>query len=117
MKIYISGPIAGYPKFKEVFESAATHLRALGLDAVNPVDVPAHEHEGPCPPSYTRGPEHSAACYLRTDLLALLECDSIFMLSGWESSIGARLEHSVAAHCGLKIYSQHSDLSELKKAS
>jgi hypothetical protein len=104
MSIYISGPIAGYPAFKEVFESAAKHLRFLRFDVVNPVDVPPHEHEGECPKSYVTANGHSAACYLRTDLKALLDCDAIFMLSGWENSIGARLEHSVAAHCGLKIY-------------
>jgi predicted anti-sigma-YlaC factor YlaD len=102
--IYISGPIAGYPAFKEVFESAAKYLRFLHFDVVNPVEVPPHEHEGECPPSYTQNGVHSAACYLRGDLKALLDCDAILMLSGWENSVGARLEHSVAAHCGLKIY-------------
>jgi len=38
-------------------------------------------------------------------------------LPAWEKSIGARLEHSVAAHCGLKIYSHHTiEVLNTKKA-
>jgi hypothetical protein len=108
MKIYISGPIAGYPAFREVFESAAIHLTHMGHEVVNPCDIPAHEHEGKCPKGYATANGHSSACYLRTDLKGLLDCDAIFMMSGWEQSIGARLEHSVAAHCGLKLWASHN---------
>lgn len=108
MKIYISGPIAGYPEFKEIFESAAVHLRSLGYEVVNPCDILPYPHMGECPKGYATANGHSSACYLRTDLEALLTCDAVFMLPKWEQSVGARLEHSVAAHCGLLIYSIHT---------
>jgi hypothetical protein len=108
MKIYLSGPIAGYPTFKEVFKSAVVHLSYMGHDVVNPCDILPYPHTGECPPGYSTANGHSSACYLRTDLEALLMCDAVFMLSGWERSIGARLEHSVAAHCGLMIYASHN---------
>jgi hypothetical protein len=116
-KVYISGPIAGQPAYKAVFQSAAQHLRTLGFQVCNPCDVPAWSHEGECPPSYSADElnVHTAACYLRGDLIALLECDAIFMLSGWENSVGARLEHSVAAHCGIPIYSQYTIDKLIKK--
>jgi hypothetical protein len=108
MKIYISGPIAGHEDHRKAFDSAAIYLRTLSYEVVNPIDVSAYEHKGKCPKGYTTTNGHSSACYLRTDLQALLECDAIFMLPKWEGSVGARLEHSVAAHCGLLIYSIHT---------
>lgn len=108
MKIYISGPIAGIPDHAEKFNRAERHLRSLDFEVCNPCNVPPHEHEGQCPPSYRTANGHSAACFLRGDLVALLECDALFMLDRWESSVGARLEHSVAAHCGMPIYSFHT---------
>ena len=105
MKIYISGPIAGQPDFKQKFKEAEDKLRTLGWDVCNPCEVPAWPHQGECPKSYTGVVNgHTAACYLRGDLWELLQCDVLFMLPGWESSIGARLEHSVASHCGMTIY-------------
>lgn len=108
MRIYLSGPIAGIKDFERKFEIWKTHLSYMGHDVINPCDVLPHAHEGECPKGYVTANGHSSACYLRTDLQALLECDAIFMLSGWEQSIGARLEHSVAAHCGLKMYASHN---------
>jgi len=40
---------------------------------------------------------------MRADIRALLECDAIYMLRGWEQSAGARCEHLVAAMCGIEI--------------
>lgn len=108
MKIYISGPISGKPReeHEHVFKVAKRFIEELGHEAIDPHDLPPHQHDGECPPGYTQT-EHSSCCYLRNDLIALLTCDGVFMLSGWESSIGARLEHSVAAHCGLQFFSTH----------
>lgn len=114
MKIYISGPIAGIPDFKDHFFTAELELQRLhgSVSVINPTVVPAWDHIGECPPSYTGVVNgHTAACYLRGDLLAMLRyCDALFMLSGWENSIGARLEHSVAAHCGMPIYYSYGEV-------
>jgi hypothetical protein len=114
MRVYISGPISGHRNAADLFLKAAAHMEALGHYVVNPFLVPPHTHDGPCPPSYTKDSSHSAACYLRGDLKVLLECDAIFMLPNWEQSIGARLEHTVAVHCGLDlVYGDHDPI--LKK--
>lgn len=106
MKIYISGPISGYEDSNLMaFRDVAGTLEIFGHTTLVPHDIPGHKHEGDCPSSYAISSDghHSAACMLRTDLQGLLECEGIFMLHGWEASIGARLEHSVASHCGMPI--------------
>lgn len=114
MDIYISGRISGNPQHEQEFRKAALELSMAGHKAVVPQDIPPHEHDGPCPASYASAPGgHSAACYLRTDLSFMLTCDAIYLLRGWEKSVGARLEFSVAAMCGLTILYQEA--SELYK--
>lgn len=105
MRVYISGPIAGMPdQNRMAFEAAAGRIRRLGHTPVIPLAIAAWQHDGPCPPGYTVGAGHSSACWLRADLLVMLQCDAITMLSGWERSRGATLEHSVAMMTGLPIY-------------
>ena len=41
--------------------------------------------------------------HMRTDIRNLLDCDYIYMLGGWETSKGAKLELDVASSCGLKV--------------
>lgn len=112
MKVYIAGPITGYLDLNEpAFRSEAERVHAEGDEPVVPLDIQAHEHEGDCPPTYSKPmPGHGSACFLRADLKALLDCDVVRMLPGWETSVGARLEHSVAAHVGIPItYATRSD--------
>ena len=45
--------------------------------------------------------------YLRNDIIKLMCCDSIYMLKGWRSSRGARLEHYIAKKLGFKIIYEH----------
>ena len=44
------------------------------------------------------------------DFAALPLCDAIYLLDGWETSKGAKLEFDVASTCGLKIYYQSNKL-------
>lgn len=114
MRVYISGPISGYEKGNEsAFRSAAERLRARGEKPVVPHDISPwlHPEQEECPPGYAHGLDHTSACYLRGDLIILLQCDGIYMLHGWEVSVGARLEHTVAAHCGLAIAYEDAEFS------
>lgn len=114
-KLYLSGGIANVPDFKEIFEANAEALEAAGYEVVNPVDVkanctPRHEcDESDCKHVVgqnkcltlgepgTPGDPHSWACYLRYDLIAMLECDAVAIIEStfWNSK-GAHLEESVA---------------------
>ena len=107
-RIYLSGPIAGIPDARERFEVAASALDPEWFEVVNPFNVAPLEHPGePCGRGYHPGDNDaghvSSACYMRTDLFALLSCDSIRMLAGWENSRGAQVELAVAKACGLGI--------------
>jgi hypothetical protein len=72
------------------FNVEAQRLRSLGFDVVNPADL------NPDPSTPWK------EC-LRSDLAALLDCDVIAMLPGWENSQGAHLELHVAHRVGIRI--------------
>lgn len=93
-KIYISGKITGieHNVAKEYFDNVALSLRRAGYDAVNPMEI--------CP----YNPNWSWEQYMANDIEALLFCDSIFMLSNWKDSKGARIEHFIAQETGKTIY-------------
>lgn len=104
---YLSGPMAGKPHLNiAAFRLAEAWLRRQNFEVLMPHLVPPWVHEGDCPGGYRSSPDapHAAACYLRTDLFIMLqEADLVFMLPGWELSVGARLEMQVAATCGLPV--------------
>lgn len=90
MKIYISGPISGRPS-EEVnleFNLAEKQLSQRYPDStiVNPINL--------CPVASNWKEA------MRIDLKALLDCDCIALLPGWEKSKGAKLEFLVATNLG-----------------
>lgn len=108
-RVYLSGPIASDPDAREHFAQAAASkaLAGSGAEIINPFDVAPFAHGGPCGKGYAPGDgEHghtSSACFMRTDLLALLTCDEIHMLPGWRKSRGAAVELAVAEACGMRV--------------
>lgn len=112
MRVYIAGPIAGKPNGNAAdFEAAARMLHDDGHEVVNPHNVQPHQHEGDCPPGPSAGqtadgsdPAHTAPCFMRTDMQAMLTCDAIYLLRGWEHSSGAVAEFLAARAAGLTIY-------------
>lgn len=114
--IYLSGPIAGKPDGnKELFGSARRYLLTRpGVEKVIiPHDITPWQHDGDCPPSYSHTLDHTAACHLRADLQAMLGCDEVYLLPGWEHSVGARLELQVAAACGLPVRFLEPEIARL----
>ena len=108
MRVYIAGPIAGYADAnRRAFTAAAERLAAAGHDVVNPHDVTPHDHgELSCPergyfPGENDRAHTSSCCFMRTDLAAMLTCDAIYLLVGWEHSRGARDEFAAAMSAGL----------------
>lgn len=94
-KIYISGAIShlDLEYRRAAFAEAEALLKAKGYEVFNPfkngVSQDAHWRK-----------------HMRVDLAALLLCDAIYLLDGWETSKGAKLEFDVASTCGLRIYYQ-----------
>lgn len=89
-RVYIAGPMTGYPELNyPAFASAAERLRANGFEVVSPAELnPITE-------------EYRAA--MRKDIIALVDCDFICLLDGWEKSKGATLEHHIATVLDLTV--------------
>jgi len=71
------------------FHRAAATLRASGYDVINPAEIN---------PDPTAGWE---AC-MRQDIAQLVTCEAIALLPGWQNSRGAKLEHHIATHLGMR---------------
>ena len=95
MKIYISGKITGLPleTAKDNFKNAELYLISRDYQVVNPMSLP-HNHN------------QTWLEYMKEDIKALLECDGIYMLVGWQESKGACIEFNLAHDLGLKIIEQ-----------
>lgn len=107
-RVYIAGPVADTDNHEAIFASVANAISTQGHVAINPLDIAPLSHPSlGCPDGYSPGTqsEHtSSACFMRTDLISLLTCDSIMMLPGWETSRGATVEKSVAEACGMPVH-------------
>lgn len=93
--------MTGYPKFNyPAFHSAAAKLRGIGFDVTSPAEL------NPIDPNLQVDDDYHARLYpsfLKRDIAALLECDHICMLDGWEKSKGATLEHHIASVLGIQL--------------
>lgn len=102
MKLYLSGPMKGYPESNfPAFHAAAAALRAKGFEVVNPAEIDI----GVEPPEEGDSLEWRRfyeAC-LRSDIRALCDCEAIALMPGWERSNGAHLELHVAHRLGLEV--------------
>src|SRR3954462_814094 len=93
MKLYLSGPMKGYPELNfPAFERARKLLRDAGYEVVCPAELGNHD-----------GWEWED--YLRRDLKVLLDCNAIATLSGWDKSEGASLEVYVAQKLKMTVRS------------
>lgn len=90
-RIYISGSISQDPNYKEHFAQAQKQLQEQGFAVVNPASMDKvlidAEYEE----------------FMFADLHLLVLCDAIYMLRGWEQSLGANREIGFALGCGMKI--------------
>lgn len=91
MKLYVSGPMAGYPAHnRELFNEAAKELQAFGYDVVNPAEI---DH----------GPDATWDTCLRGDLRVLLDCEGVATIGEWQASRGASLEVYVAKELRMPV--------------
>ena len=100
-KIYLSGPMTGYPDFNyPAFDDADRLLRNKGYIVFNPAN------------QFNRDQSLDWTEYMRADIAAILDCDEVVVLDGWEMSLGARLEVAVARSIGLPVWHIDSSLDE-----
>jgi len=90
-RIYISGPMSGLPALNfPAFFAEAARLRGLGYEVVNPAEL---DH----------GPEPTWHECMRADIAAMMSCNTVALLDGWERSNGAHLELHLAHRVGMEV--------------
>lgn len=100
-RIYVAGPMRGYPKFNyPKFNDYTESLRSVGWDVVNPVEISA----GYGTPEQINADPALLAAVTEVELDTIKTCDAIYLLDGWQNSEGARMELATAIAYGLKIY-------------
>lgn len=92
-RIYLAGPMRGYPEFNyPAFHAAAAKLRDLGFEVFNPAE---------CFDGDTSLPFET---YMQRDLQEVVSwADEVWVLPGWQQSVGARIEVTVARAIGLRV--------------
>jgi nucleoside 2-deoxyribosyltransferase len=103
-RVYIAGPMTGYPEHNfPAFDAAKEQLATEGVIVVSPADITrAHVTDG-ISSDGTITPE-AYSFYVRLDILMLLECDEVVLLEGWFTSRGSRLEIAIAQACGIPVF-------------
>jgi len=112
MKIYLAGPMRGYPNFNfPAFDMAAARLRDQGHQVFSPAD---HDRQviGADALINETGDEDELAAksqYTINDALAAdttyicQHATAVALLPGWEKSTGAQAERALAVALGLSI--------------
>jgi hypothetical protein len=87
MRYYLSGSITKTENFKDIFKSAETRLRSLGVDDIfNPAFVDLNI-------PYTEKTKYAVwKPYMKHDLKMLVDADVLVLLPGWYKSRGVKLE-------------------------
>lgn len=88
--IYISGKITGTDDYEVKFASVQKKLEEQGYFVLNPVEL------GKCLQNEMASEVPSWNDYMKTDLCAMMNADTIYMLKDYKESKGARLEHFLA---------------------
>lgn len=83
--VYISGPISNAPDYLINFAGAKSRLLRCGYEVVNPAQMCLS-----LPSSF------SHEMYMKICMAALECCDTIYLLNGWQNSVGAKIEAEYA---------------------
>jgi len=92
VKIYISGAITGTEDYMDKFVVAQTKLSQKGYSVINPAMVNSFL------PLNTTHEEYMKMSFCMLDM-----CDTIYLLKGWEKSMGANQEYGYAIAKGYTI--------------
>jgi hypothetical protein len=110
MRTYLAGPMRGIPLYNfPAFDAAAADLRASGIKVISPADLDRMVGFDPTslPADWdwsTLPSDFRLLHAVQRDLSAIMQCDAIHLLPGWENSKGAKAERSVAEWLGLGIF-------------
>lgn len=112
MKLYVAGPMRGYPEFNfPAFHAAAARLRAAGHEVFSPAEKDEEVHGTEFSKQFKTGELKEAEAQgfslrraLGDDLAWICkEADGVYLLAGWEKSKGACAERATAVALGLSV--------------
>jgi len=92
-KIYIAGGITGVNDYRKIFKIAETRLKRKGYICMNPSVLP-------------EGFEQDDYMDICTEML--LVCDTIYMLKGWKTSLGAVMELNCAVRNNIEVIYEYN---------
>jgi len=103
-KIYIAGKVTGLPTNEVAvkFANADFNLQNQGFEVINPIMVVG---DWRCPWDLA----------MRKCIIALMDCDAIYLLPDWRSSKGANIERNLASILELEIIEAPIHGQHLKK--
>lgn len=99
-------PEMNRPAFKKM-QNKLHDIGFLPDNVINPHEI---AHDGFTDYHHQYGVENSDprwSAFMRSDIAALVKCDAIILLEGWENSRGAKLEHHIASELGLLILKEN----------
>ena len=93
MKVYIAGPITNNPDYKNQFKEVENQFKRFeGVSVViNPATLPTGLSQQ----------EYMSIC-----IPMLYCCNTIYLLKGWENSLGANIEKQLAEQAGMTVMYQ-----------
>lgn len=101
--IYISGPMTGIVDYNyPLFNKTAQVLRDQGYVVINPAEIIPLE-------ATWNG-------FMRADIKALMDADTVLLLPGWEKSNGANAELYLAELLNMRIYKLESGIETIMKS-
>lgn len=99
--LYLAGPITGNLDFRNDFAAAKLEVAQLGYVPISPLEV--------CMDAGLVEGQHSWKEFMQHDIRALIVCDGVYMLRGWEDSRGARIEQFLANALDLLVLYQSEE--------
>ena len=91
MKVYLAGPMTGYPLFNfPAFKEAREKLRAAGYEVICPAEEDEKEGFDPANPEEITPDQYEA--WIDRDLGFIHDCDALVYMPGSEQSNGASRE-------------------------
>ena len=104
-RIYIAGPMRGYPRWNfDAFQAAAERWEKLGYVPISPAAVDLALGFDPDGPPDQVDDQFMRGVLFRDAHLLIYECDAIAMLPGWETSRGAQFEFAAASLRDLPVF-------------
>jgi hypothetical protein len=122
---YVAGRMRGIPYYNfPAFDAAEKLLRSLGYEVINPAELDRQRGFDPLKRKWSKNYDWSqipkgfklVPC-IKEDIASVLLSDMIYMLIGWDKSVGATAEHAIAKWAGKRIIYQDGQIPFVRSFS